>query len=122
MNTVYRVNLSGGLIGWLGTSPKRALSTCLREVNENGEELVFVLPDHLNLLQYLVYGLILLLTLLLWCPAPGYLVVTRPRFASTTAQPVPEGLPQETTVCPQCSKSYRGDLRGQFCESCGNRL
>jgi hypothetical protein len=26
------------------------------------------------------------------------------------------------TVCPKCNKTFQGDLRGQFCEECGNRL
>jgi hypothetical protein len=27
-----------------------------------------------------------------------------------------------STKCPKCNASYAGDLRGQFCESCGERL
>jgi hypothetical protein len=27
-----------------------------------------------------------------------------------------------TTVCPKCNKTFQGDLRGQFCEECGNKL
>ena len=26
------------------------------------------------------------------------------------------------TKCPKCGETYTGDLRGQFCESCGERL
>ncbi|MGH9420045.1 MAG: hypothetical protein ACRD3J_08735 [Thermoanaerobaculia bacterium] len=122
MNTIYRVNLSSGVIGLMGTSRKRALSACLSEVNQNGEELVFVLPDQTNIFQFLVHTLILVLTLFLWCPAPGYLLITRPRFVPTAAERLPERLPQANTVCPQCNKSYPGDLRGQFCEACGNSL
>jgi hypothetical protein len=39
---------------------------------------VFVLPDQVNILQILIYLVILVLTLFMWCPAPGYLVITRP--------------------------------------------
>jgi hypothetical protein len=78
MNGIYRVNLSGGIIGWLMTSPKRALAKCFDEVGENQEEVVFVLGDQMNLVQTIVYTVVLLLTLLLWCPSPGYLVVSKP--------------------------------------------
>ncbi len=27
-----------------------------------------------------------------------------------------------TTNCPKCGQTYAGDLRGQFCESCGEKL
>jgi hypothetical protein len=27
-----------------------------------------------------------------------------------------------TTTCQKCNKVFQGDLRGQFCEECGNRL
>ena len=78
-NRVYRANLSGGIIGWLGTSSKRALQQVCRDANAEGQEVVFISMDTLNFLQYFIYTAILLLTLFLWCPAPGYLVVTRPR-------------------------------------------
>ena len=125
MNNIHRVNLSSGIIGMLVTSPKRALSQCLREASANGEELVFVLPDHQNVFQLLINLLILALTLLLWCPAPGYLVITRPRsIAPSTAGPAHEPPPAKmsSTECSKCGKSYEGDLRGQYCEVCGNRL
>ncbi len=122
MNNIHRVNLSGGIIGSLVTSPKRALTKCLSEASENGEELVFVLPDQLNLFQLLINLVILVLTLLLWCPALGYLVITRPRsIATSVVGPSSEPAPV-STKCSKCGKSYGGDLRGQFCEACGNRL
>lgn len=30
--------------------------------------------------------------------------------------------PSPPTVCPQCGKTFAGDLRGQFCEECGSKL
>ena len=81
-NRVYRANLSGGIIGWLGASSKHALEQVCKDANVDGQEVVFVLTDTVNFLQYLVYTAILLLTLFLWCPVPGYLVVTRPRSLS----------------------------------------
>ncbi|MBI4569750.1 MAG: hypothetical protein HY719_15265 [Planctomycetes bacterium] len=76
MNSVYRAKLSGGIIGILGTSSKRTLEQVLATANQNGEEVVFVLPDTVNMLQNLLYLAILCVTLGLWCPAPGYLIVT----------------------------------------------
>ncbi len=78
MNGIHRVNLSGGIIGWLMTSPKRALAKCFKDISDQQEEVVFVLGDQINILQMLVYLVILGLTLFLWCPSPGYLVVSRP--------------------------------------------
>ena len=38
---------------------------------------MFVLRDRMNVLQLLINLVILILTLFMWCPAPGYLIVTR---------------------------------------------
>jgi len=32
------------------------------------------------------------------------------------------GSTSKKTVCAKCGTSYSGDLRGQFCESCGEKL
>jgi ketosteroid isomerase-like protein len=78
MNNVYRVNLSSGLVGQLITSPKRGLEQCISQASAQGEEVMFVLRDRMNVLQLLINLVILILTLFMWCPAPGYLIVTRP--------------------------------------------
>lgn len=79
MNNIHRVNLTGGLIGLLFSTPKRALGRCLQKVSADNEEVVFVLPDNRNLFQLIIEFVPLVLTLGVWCPAPGYLVITRPR-------------------------------------------
>lgn len=84
-NRVYRANLSGGIIGWLGVSAKRSLANAVFQANDEGFEVVFVVPDTTNVLKNLLYLAILLLTLFIWCPAPGYLVITR-RIGSDDSQ------------------------------------
>lgn len=82
MNRVHRVSLQGGIIGSLVNSHKRALEQLLYQVNACGEEVCFVVPDQYGTGRMLLNLLILLLTLLLWCPAPGYLVITKAKAAS----------------------------------------
>lgn len=76
-NRIFRANMSGGLVGWLGGSSKRSLANTVAQANSDGYEVVFVVRDTMNVLQALLYMLILVVTLLIWCPAPGYLVIGR---------------------------------------------
>lgn len=76
-NRIYRANMTGGILGWLGDSGRRALRYAAKEANNAGYEIVVVVPDTTNILQRLLYTAILLLTLFLWCPEPGYLVVCK---------------------------------------------
>lgn len=76
-NRIYRANMSGGLIGWLRSSSNRSLTKILAQANEEGYGVVTIISDTTNLLRSLLSALILVVTLFLWCPAPGYLVITR---------------------------------------------
>ena len=76
-NRLYRANMSGGILGWLGTSSKRSLGAAMFRANRDGFEVVLVVLDTTNLLRNLLYLIILCLTLFIWCPAPGYLVIAR---------------------------------------------
>ena len=76
VNQIYRANLSGGLAG-LFTSSKNSLGDAIHRANGNDQEVVCVIPDTVNLMTTILYSVILVVTLLIWCPAPGYLVVTR---------------------------------------------
>ena len=76
-NAVYRVRLTGGIVGFIAGSTKTRIAAVCRMANEDGYEVVLVLNDSSNLLQRLWTLLLLVLTLLLWCPLPGYLVITR---------------------------------------------
>jgi len=42
--------------------------------------------------------------------------------SSQMSQERRESPPVSRTKCPKCGKSHIGDLRGQFCESCGEKL
>ena len=85
-NQVYRANMTGGIVGWLGDSSRRALRYAFEEANRDGQEVVFVVPDTTNKLRTWLYLAILILTFGIWCPEPGYLVITQELDQS----PVPE--------------------------------
>jgi hypothetical protein len=42
------------------------------------------------------------------------------KIGSVGEQPTPA--PAKTTKCTKCGKTYKGDLQGQFCEGCGQKL
>ena len=77
MNQVHAVTIHGGLVGlFLGGAQRRIQGAC-QLYAQSGEEIVFVLPDQWSAGMHFLSSIILLLTLLLWCPQPGYLVITR---------------------------------------------
>lgn len=86
-NRIYRANLTGGFSGWLGDSSRRALRHAVQEANGQGYEVVVVVPDTINLLQRILYSAILLVTLFIWCPEPGYLVVCKRQSGATSSSP-----------------------------------
>ncbi len=77
-NRIYRANLTGGIVGWLGVSAKRSLANAIAKANDDGFEVVFIVEDSNNLLKSILYFIILVLTLFIWCPAPGFLIIVRP--------------------------------------------
>ena len=127
-NKVYRVTLSGGLIGLLGSSSKRALQMRLEEINAKGEEVAILKDDTTNLLQMILYLIILICTLLLWCPAPGYLIISRP-IPKVGAQIRPQGgagagrqspAAPKPTAEKRCQKCNAALIPGDaFCGDCG---
>jgi hypothetical protein len=87
-NAVHRVDLHGGIIGLVTGGARKRLQTGIAMANQNGEELVFVIPDVWSTAHNLFATIILFFTLLLWCPAPGYLIVTRcPKHSGQSRQP-----------------------------------
>jgi hypothetical protein len=79
-NSVVRVTLTGGLLGLLFNDPATALDQKLNEVNRSGWCVVQVIPDRPpNLLVSLFRTIIFFLTLGLWCPATGYLIILQSR-------------------------------------------
>lgn len=76
-NQVHRVKMSGGLLG-LFQDPQKKLQQDLTAMNNGGQELVTILGDEWSAGQQVVSVIILFLTLCIWCPAPGYMVITKP--------------------------------------------
>lgn len=76
INKVGRVFLSGGLIGWLLTNPKKALDGELSKSNAEGWEAIQVQSHRTtNLFMLFVQILVLMLTLGLYTWGGGYLVL-----------------------------------------------
>ena len=123
-NTVHRVNLSGGIIGLLATSSLRAIREVATTANSKGEQIDIIHPDGSNVLQNLLYLAILICTLGLWCPQPGYLIVTSPiRGVGTAAVDSSAGvsaLPDTPArACGSCGDSLQPN--DEFCGECGHR-
>lgn len=76
-NQVHRVKMTGGLIG-LFQDPQKKLQQDLSALNNGGHELVAIQGDEWSAAQQLVAFFCLAITLGIWCPAPGYMVITRP--------------------------------------------
>ena len=75
-NKVVRVSLSGGLVGLLGTNPRKALEDAMQEHNVKGWNCHQVIPhEGRNWLVGLVQGIVLILTLGIWTFRPGYLLL-----------------------------------------------
>ena len=90
-NKIERVELMGGLIGWMLTNPRKALDTSVKVNNRDGYELVYMLPHKTtNMFIVLVQVLVLIGTLGLWTWGAGYILVyTRDNSpASTVTVPV----------------------------------
>ena len=75
-NKVVNVNLTGGIIGLLGDSPKNKLNKVVEEESKNGYRVVQIIPAaSANLLLTLLRFLLLWLTLFLWTTSEGYYII-----------------------------------------------
>ena len=77
MNRIYRVKLTGGIIGALTSDPKKKLDIKVAEINNENFKVVQIIPDATpNLL--IIFGRIILLviTLLFYTKSTGYLIIT----------------------------------------------
>jgi len=80
-NTVFRVTLSGGIIGALTANPKGKLQKKITEMNKQGYRVGQVLPDDTgNILIAILRVIILVCTLFLWTIANGYYVIGEKRI------------------------------------------
>ena len=65
-NKVIRVNYAGGLLGWLFGSSRGKLESVVNKHNEDGWNVVQVVPENLNMAHLLFRTIIFFLTLTLW--------------------------------------------------------
>ena len=76
VNKVVRIALSGGIIGWLTTNPRRALDDRIDKENQAGWNAVYILPHgDTNLIAAVARVIVLVLTLCLWTWGAGYLIL-----------------------------------------------
>lgn len=76
INKVERIALSGGLLGALFTSPRRALDNAIAAANAAGWHCHQILPHHTtNLFMLLLQVVVLCCTLGLWTFGAGYLLL-----------------------------------------------
>ena len=75
-NRVRRVTLHSGIIGIFMGGPEKRLQEMLNLANDEGESVVFVLPDNWNAVMGILSLIILIVTLGMWTFSPGYLLVT----------------------------------------------
>ena len=71
---VVNVNFFGGIMSLIN-SPRRRLENVIKTHNDEGYRVVFVLPGRFNIVFLLVSIIILIGTLFIWQPAPGYIVI-----------------------------------------------
>lgn len=76
VNKVVRISLSGGIIGWLTTNPRRALDNRIDQENQQGWNAVYF-QNHsdTNLAVAVARAIVLLCTLFLWTWGAGYLIL-----------------------------------------------
>ncbi len=75
-NKIVNVDLTGGLIGLLGDSPKNKLNNVIQKQSNNGYRVVQIIPAaSANLLLTLLRFLLLWLTLFLWTTSEGYYII-----------------------------------------------
>ena len=76
INKVVRISLSGGIIGWLTTNPRRALDARIDQENQAGWNAVYFMPHtDTNLFVLLLRVVVLLATAFLWTWGAGYLIL-----------------------------------------------
>ena len=74
-NKVIRVSFFGGIIGLLVGSHRGKLENNILKMNADGWNLAEVIPDHINLILWILRLLLFLVTLGLWTLGTGYILV-----------------------------------------------
>jgi len=76
INKIVRISLSSGLIGALGTNPRKALEQVIQRYNAAGWNCHQIIPHTTrNLFITLLQVIILIMTIGLWTFGAGYLVL-----------------------------------------------
>ena len=73
-NKVLNVNFFGGIMGLIN-SPRKRLEQAVNKANADGWSVRQILPGSLNPLFLIFSFIILFVTLLIYMPLPGYMVV-----------------------------------------------
>lgn len=75
-NKVARISLSGGIIGWLTTNPRRALDNRIDKENQEGWNTIYIMPHaDTNLAATIARLFVLVCTAFLWTWGAGYLIL-----------------------------------------------
>tara|TARA_B100001059_G_C17490969_1_gene406316 strand:- start:70 stop:315 length:246 start_codon:yes stop_codon:yes gene_type:complete len=75
-NKVVNVNLTGGIIGLLGDSPKNKLNKVVEEESNNGYRVIQIIPAaRANLLLSLLRSILLVITLFFYTKSEGYYII-----------------------------------------------
>ena len=76
VNKVVRISLSGGLIGWLTTNPRKAIDDTIDKQNQDGWNAIYFAEHRTsNLIVTVFQIIILILTLGLWTFGAGYMIL-----------------------------------------------
>jgi hypothetical protein len=76
VNKVVRIALSGGIIGWLTTKPRRALDAVIDKHNQDGSNAIYFAEHRTtNIFVAILQYLVLFLTLFLWTFGAGYMIL-----------------------------------------------
>ena len=71
---VVNVNFFGGIMSLIN-SPRKRLENVIKEHNEQGYRVAFILPGRFNIVFMLLSLIVLVVTLFIWQPLPGYMVI-----------------------------------------------
>lgn len=120
-NKIINVTLTGGILGLLADSPQNSLNAKIQMENANGWRVIQVIPaDSGNLFLTIFRFILLVCTLFLYTTANGYYVVMEK--VQTEKQFDTDFLSVKDLKCSKCGKEFSSNMKGSFCDECGNKL
>lgn len=76
VNKVINMSLAGGLIGLMTTNPRRSLDNLIDKHNQDGWNLVQVIPsEDRNIIMFILKLIVLICTIGLYTFGSGYLLI-----------------------------------------------